>query len=224
MDRLPGDRHPKPVWLWCSAPQPTPTALDRLWHAYLRRFDIEHTFRFLKQTLDWTRPRLRTPQAADRWTWLIIAAHTQLRLARHLAEDLRRPWEKPTTRPGRLTPARVRRGFRHLRPKTTLPASAPNPPDPAPGAHPDHPTASAHPTTTSAKTPNRTPPSKTTTSRQVKQQDKAPCPRRCSGANDKPTSDRTGLRCVTTPRPVRITYPPVRSGTGRTPDRTRPTP
>ncbi|HYT70091.1 MAG TPA: hypothetical protein VEK78_01845, partial [Gemmatimonadales bacterium] len=46
------------------------------------------------------------------WTWLILTAHTQLRLARHLTEDLRRPWEKPVTRPGRLTPARVRRGFR----------------------------------------------------------------------------------------------------------------
>ncbi|WP_445520845.1 transposase [Streptomyces sp. NEAU-174] len=36
---------------------------------------------------------------------------TLLRLARSLAADLRRPWEKPTSS-GRLTPARVRRGFR----------------------------------------------------------------------------------------------------------------
>lgn len=27
-----------------------------------------------KQTLGWTRPRLRGPEAAGRWTWLIIAA------------------------------------------------------------------------------------------------------------------------------------------------------
>jgi hypothetical protein len=46
-----------------------------------------------KQTLGWTVPRIRTPQAADRWTWLVLAAYTQLRLARPLAEDLRRPWE-----------------------------------------------------------------------------------------------------------------------------------
>jgi hypothetical protein len=61
-----------------------------------------------------TRPKLRTPEAADRWTWLIITAHTQLRLARPLASDLRHPWEIPAE-PGRLTPARVRRGFRNLR-------------------------------------------------------------------------------------------------------------
>jgi hypothetical protein len=28
-------------------------------------FDIEHTFRLFKQTLGWTCPKIRTPQAAD---------------------------------------------------------------------------------------------------------------------------------------------------------------
>jgi len=40
------------------------------WRAYVRRFDLEHTFRFLKQTLNWTLPRVRHPGQADRWTWL----------------------------------------------------------------------------------------------------------------------------------------------------------
>ena len=40
----------------------------------------------------------------------LIAAHTQLRLARPLVADLRRPWERPVG-PGRLTPSRVRRGY-----------------------------------------------------------------------------------------------------------------
>jgi hypothetical protein len=79
--------------------------------------------------------RVRTPAAADRWTWLVIAAHTQLRLARDLTTDLRRPWERRCP-PGRLTPARVRRGFRHLRPKITLPASAPKSSRPGPGRPP----------------------------------------------------------------------------------------
>jgi hypothetical protein len=120
VDHLPGDRDPKPVWLWSSRTGITAAHLDRFWQAFLRRFDLEHTFRLFKQTLGWTRPKLRTPQAADRWTWLVIACHTQLRLARPLADDLRRPWERPAV-PGRLTPARVRRGFRNLRAKTTLP-------------------------------------------------------------------------------------------------------
>jgi len=133
VDRLPGDRHPKPVWLWASATGLDAAAVDRLWQAYLRRFDIEHMFRMFKQTLGWTRPRIRDPRAADRWTWIVITVYTQLRLARDLTADLRHPWERTSTRPGRLTPARVRRGFRHLRAKMPLPAGAPKPTRPGPG-------------------------------------------------------------------------------------------
>ena len=113
VEHLPGDRDPKPVWLWSSRTGAAPDDVDRLWQAFLRRFDLEHNFRMIKQTLGWTALRLRDPAAADRWTWLVITAHTQLRLARHLTDDLRRPWEPPA-RQGRLTPARVRRGFRNL--------------------------------------------------------------------------------------------------------------
>ncbi|BFO16036.1 hypothetical protein SHKM778_24240 [Streptomyces sp. KM77-8] len=110
VERLPGDRDPKPVWLWSSATAAAPADVDRWWQVFLRRFDLEHTFRLMKQTLGWTAPKVRHADTADLWTWLIIAAHTQLRLARPLAEDLRRPWERPAA-PRRLTPARVRRGF-----------------------------------------------------------------------------------------------------------------
>ena len=60
---------------------------------------LEHTFRLFKQVLGWTAPKIRDPAAADRWTWLIIAAYAQLRLARPLAADLRRPGSAPP-RPG----------------------------------------------------------------------------------------------------------------------------
>jgi hypothetical protein len=135
VEHLPGDRNPKPVWLWTSTTGATAADVDRWWQSFLRRFDLEHTFRLFKQTLGWTTPRIRTPAAADRWTWLVIAAHTQLRLARPLVVDLRRPWERPAI-PGRLTPARVRRGFRNIRPTTLLPASAPKPSRPGPGRPP----------------------------------------------------------------------------------------
>ena len=41
VDHLPGDRHPKPVWLWCSVTGASPADVDRLWQAFLRRFDLE---------------------------------------------------------------------------------------------------------------------------------------------------------------------------------------
>jgi DDE superfamily endonuclease len=136
--RLPSGAIPKPVWLWHSDIDLDPAMIDLLWQAFLRRFDIEHTFRMLKQTLGWTCPKLRTPEQGDRWTWLVLAAYTQLRLTRSLAADLRRPWEKPT-RPDRLTPARVRRGFRHIRTTIGSPASAPKPIRPGPGRPTGHP-------------------------------------------------------------------------------------
>ena len=135
VDHLPGDRNPKPVWLWCSRTGLLPGEADRLWQAFLRRFDLEHTFRLFKQVLGWTIPKIRDPAAADRWTWLIISCHAQLRLARPLAADLRRPWERPAP-PGRLTPARVRRGFRNIRAKAAQPAGAPKPGKPGPGRPP----------------------------------------------------------------------------------------
>ena len=135
VDYLPGDRDPKPVWLWWSRTGALPADVDRCWQSFLRRFDLEHTFRLFKQILGWTAPKIRDPAAADRWTWLIIACHAQLRLARPLAADLRRPWERPAP-PGRLTPARVRRGFRNIRAKTAQPASAPKPGKPGPGRPP----------------------------------------------------------------------------------------
>ncbi|MGW5346475.1 NF041680 family putative transposase [Streptomyces sp. NPDC004050] len=135
IDHLPSGATPKPVWLWWSGTDADAADVDRLWQAYLRRFDIEHTLRLFKQTLGWTSPKIRTPEAADRWTWLVLAAYTQLRLARPLAADLRRPWEKPAPIE-RLTPARVRRDFRHIRPKTACPAGAPKPSRPGPGRPP----------------------------------------------------------------------------------------
>ncbi|TXL84676.1 transposase [Streptomyces sp. IB2014 016-6] len=135
VEHLSKDRDAPPVWLWSSKTGVTPDDVDRFWQAFLRRFDLEHTFRFVKQTLGWTTPKLRTPEAADRWTWILIVAHTQLRLARPLTADLRRPWEKPTTS-DRLTPARVRRGFRNIRAHLACPARVPKPRGVGPGRPP----------------------------------------------------------------------------------------
>lgn len=133
VQHLPGDRAPDDVWLWHSAPPGTVFDLDLLWKTYLRRFDLEHSFRLLKTTLGWTAPQIRTPEQGERWTWLILAAHAQLRLARNLTTDLRRPWEKTITAGRPMTPGRVRRGFRHLRRHLGTPARRPKTSTPGPG-------------------------------------------------------------------------------------------
>ena len=93
---------------------------------------LEHTYRFAKHALGWDKAALREPGQVSRWTWLITAALTQLRLARALAEDNRMPWER-RRKPGRLTPGRVRRDFDHLIALAGTPASAPKPSRAGPG-------------------------------------------------------------------------------------------
>ncbi len=110
VDHLPGQRDAEPLWLWSSRAGATEDEVNRAWQAFLRRFDIEHTFRFLKQQLGWTRPKLRDPAAADRWTWLVIAC---LRPA------------VPRPRPRRRHPAAL---------AAALPARPPHPRPRPPGA------------------------------------------------------------------------------------------
>jgi hypothetical protein len=131
VSRLPRPtRTPQPLWLWWQgAGQPD---LALLWRAYVRRFDQEHTFRFLKGVLNWTTPRVRTPEQADRWTWLVLLAYTQLRLARPVVADQRLPWERRLP-PQTLTPYRVRRAVSTLLPLLATPANPPKPCGRSPG-------------------------------------------------------------------------------------------
>jgi hypothetical protein len=123
-------RPPKVLWRWWAGPGDLD--LELAWRAYTRRFDLEHTIRFAKQILGWTTPRPRHPEQAERWTWLVLAASTQLRLARQLATDARLPWERPRP-PGKLSPYRVRRGFPRLLCALGSPAAAPKPSGRSPG-------------------------------------------------------------------------------------------
>ncbi len=135
VERLPRPtKAPTPLWLWWFGS--TPPDLAQVWRAYIARFSLEHTFRFFKQTLHWTTPKLRSPHAADCWTWLLILAYVQLRLARHAVNHMRLPWQPPLP-VERRTPARVRRGFSYLLSRLLSrlgsPASAPKPCGRSPG-------------------------------------------------------------------------------------------
>jgi hypothetical protein len=135
VSRLPQQtRQPQALWLWWHTPH-DPDSIpnrDRAWRAYVRRFDLEQTFRFVKQTLNWTLPRVRHPEQADRWTWLVLLAYTQLRLARPLVSDQPLPWQRPQPT-GKLTPERVHRAFSTLLVRLPILASPPKPCGRSPG-------------------------------------------------------------------------------------------
>ena len=97
VERLPrGERRrePRVLWLWWHGPKEATPNLELIWRSYVRRLDLEHTLRLLTQTLGWTTPRVRHPEQADRWRWLVLAAFAQLRLARARVADRRLPWER----------------------------------------------------------------------------------------------------------------------------------
>jgi len=82
VERLPrGERRrePRVLWLWWHGPEGEAPDLGLLWRAYVRRFDLEHTFRFLKQSMGWTTPRVRHPQQArvESDSRLLVYANTK---------------------------------------------------------------------------------------------------------------------------------------------------
>lgn len=121
---------PAPLWLvWTGGA--LPTDLRVVWRWYQRRFAVEHLFRFLKQELGWTTIRPRSPQTADRWSWLLAAGVWQLWLARGIVVDRRLPWEHAPR--DALSPGRVRRGMGGLLLILGTPARPPRPRGKSPG-------------------------------------------------------------------------------------------
>jgi hypothetical protein len=122
---------PPPLWLvWTGAAPPPMAGLFRTWYA--RRFAIEHAFRFLKQQLGWTSLRVRSPQTAARWSWLLAMGWWQLWLARQMEQALRLPWERrQALMPP--SPGQVRRVMARLLSQVGSPARAPKPRGNSPG-------------------------------------------------------------------------------------------
>lgn len=131
----PTSRTKKTRWLWVAGPDPD---LQVCWRAYLRRFDIEHTFRFVKNTLGWTTPSVRTPEQADR---LDLARRRRLHPAAARPQPRRGPppalgttsQTRPThprPRPTRISSTRPHPG--HPRQSTEIPNPRPRPPTPHP--------------------------------------------------------------------------------------------
>ncbi len=91
---------------------------------YLRRFTIEHWYRFAKQRLHWTLPNLGTKEQCDRWSDLMPMMTWELWLAREIMVDNPLPWQKPQLNP---TPGRVAQGFGTVIAMIGTPARSPKP-------------------------------------------------------------------------------------------------
>ena len=80
-----------PLWLAWVGERTLP--LETVWFKYLRRFGVDHWYRFVKQRLHWTLPNLRTPEQSERWSDLMPLMSWQLWLARDLVVENVLPWQ-----------------------------------------------------------------------------------------------------------------------------------
>jgi hypothetical protein len=115
-------RDPKDIWVVWTGEAPPP--LPEWWRLYLRRFGIDHWYRFAKQRLYWTLPRLATPEQAERWSDLMPLMTWELWLAREIVSDHPLPWQKPQAH---LTPGRVCQSIGGVLAVIGTPAQPPKP-------------------------------------------------------------------------------------------------
>lgn len=124
-------RDPKVIWLGYCGEQKL-TTQDATWRQYLSRYVIEHWYRFIKQSLNWTLPQLSTPEQSQLWSTLLVIASWQLWLARTDAEDHPQRWQKPQP-PEKRTPGRIHRGMAGVLARIGTLAKEPKPRGKSPG-------------------------------------------------------------------------------------------
>jgi hypothetical protein len=119
----PAGRRAMPL-LWLAWLGETMPPLATLWLCYLRRFALEHWYRFAKQRLYWTQPQLSSVRASERWSSLMPLLTWQLWLARAECHDHPLPWQSPQEA---LAPGRVAQAFASILAVIGTPALAPKP-------------------------------------------------------------------------------------------------
>lgn len=134
LDEQGNQRVSKPLWLaWVGEEMPP---LEEVWRLYLRRFTIDHWYRFLKQRLHWTVPKLGTPKQCERWSDLMPLMTWELWLARDIVTDNPLPWQKSIDK---LTPGRVAQSMGGVFAVIGTPTQPPKPRGKSPGWTPGKP-------------------------------------------------------------------------------------
>jgi hypothetical protein len=117
------ERDPRISWFVYQGQDPQ-EGLAQIALLYGLRFCQEHGYRFDKQALLWTEPRLRTPEQFDRWSQVVAIVHNLIAFAREFIAPELHPWENKQRDP---TPQQVRRGLAKFLPQLGTPASPPKP-------------------------------------------------------------------------------------------------
>lgn len=127
----------KPLWLIVSGKRRLELSLQNIFDAYRQRFDIEHFFRFSKNKLLMNKSQTPDVKHEEAWWQLNMIAYAQLYLARDIAENAPKPWEKyleafkaPSTE---ISPTQVQKYFGRIIQMFGTPAKPPKRLKNAPG-------------------------------------------------------------------------------------------
>jgi len=119
----------RPLWLIVMGERRQELSLVDAWEAYVRRYDVEHFFRFGKQRLLMAAYQTPKVEHEENWLEIVSLAQMQLWLARDLAEALPRPWERYLPQPESqvASPSEVQRDFGRIIGEIGTPAQPPKP-------------------------------------------------------------------------------------------------
>lgn len=125
----------KPLWLIVMGARRTELSLLDIYQAYLQRYDLEHFFRFGKQKLLLDKFQTPDDKHEENWWRLVALAYLQLWVAKDLAAQLPRPWERylPSVLNKLITPAATQRDMSRIIRQIGTPSPPPKPRGKSPG-------------------------------------------------------------------------------------------
>jgi len=125
----------RPLWLLCIGTRREELSWFDIWKAYRQRYDLEHFFRFGKQRLLMNAYQTPDVEREENWWQIAQLAYLQLWMARSLAQNLPKPWQRylPNQNPERATPSATQRDFVRIIRQIGTPAQAPKPRGKSPG-------------------------------------------------------------------------------------------
>jgi len=117
------------MWLIVIGERRQELTLKEIWHAYQRRYDAEHFFRFGKQRLLLTAYQTPDTEHEETWVQLVQVAYTELWLMHHIAQALPNPWEQYLPQPAdeEATPSQTQRDAGRILSAIGTPAKVPKP-------------------------------------------------------------------------------------------------
>jgi hypothetical protein len=136
LDQAGQRRYPRDLWLAVAGQRRAELTARQVEESYDRRFDQEHSHRFLRQRLLLDACQTPETQHEESWVMLSTLAYAQLFAARHVAQHLPRRWEQPpaeSSEPVAARPTLVQRDFGRILAQLGTPARAPQRRGNAPG-------------------------------------------------------------------------------------------